>query len=239
MSVEELSATISTPCSTFSLPFYTSDKSLRFVTSCWDKEHSVSLVQHQQERTFLQQVYNQKPPVVVFGANKAILLKQTIERVAGTKHRPIIIALVKSINESEMSACYRQGADRVVAVPHCSSRIFCALITALHSRDIYYPPYRFEAATQSCSIGDRIVRLTTKRFDIAQYLFVNQGKLVSKPIILKDVWGLESTQCVTRRLEVHMSYLRRELSLDGSQGWEIRSRRNKGYGVFQTTEDPG
>lgn len=181
----------------------------------------------------MQQVSCQNPPVVIIGADQSLLVKRIISRLATSKNRPIIIALVESTEESLLTACYQQGADRVIAIPHCSARIFCALMKTLQTRDILCPPYRFCVATQICNVGNRPVRLTTKTFGIARYLFAHHGELIPKETILKDVWGLESDECVTRRIEVHMCHVRRQLSLDGSLGWEVRSRRKKGYGIFR------
>lgn len=221
--------------STFLLPFYSPGEYLGDVANQWNDEHNVSLTHYEHESTFLQQVRRLCPPVVALGAESRLLTRQIIARVAALKVRPVIVALVKSTDESLVTACYQQGADRVIAVPQCSARIFRALISTLHSHDIYYPPYRFDAATQSCSINNRTVRLTSKRFDIAHYLFTNQGNLIPKPVILKDIWGLEGKECVTRRLEVHITHVRRQLILDGSLGWEVRSRRKMGYGIFNTS----
>ena len=214
------------------LPFYAVKNSFHLLASQWDFEHSL----HEKRHTFLQQVEQQCPPVVVFGAEKYLLAKRVIAHVNASRNRPVIVAIVESDDEPLLAACYKQGADRVVAVPYCSARIFRALLSALQSRDIYCAPYRFNAATQTCSIGARVIRLTTKSFNIAQYLFANQGKLIPKSTILKDVWGLESNQCITRRIEVHMCNVRKQLSLDGSLGWEIRSRRKMGYGIFPVAQ---
>ncbi len=224
--------------STFHLPFYSPKEYLGDVANLWNDEHNVSLMHYEHESTFLQQVRRLRPPVVALGAESNLLNKQIIARIAALKVRPVIVTLVESTDEPLIAACYQQGADRVIAIPQCSARIFRALISTLHSHEIYYPPYRFDAATQSCSINNRTVRLTSKRFDIAHYLFTNQGKLIPKPVILKDIWGLEGKDCITRRLEVHITHVRRQLTLDGSLGWEVRSRRKMGYGIFNTGRNP-
>lgn len=233
MNADELHA----PCQASSLPFYTTNESLERLANQWNIESDVSLVQHQAERAYLRQISHQKPPIVVLGAEESLLERQVIARVAALVTRPVIVAVVESTDESILTACYQQGADRVIAAPYCSARIFNALIAGLHTRDICCPPYRFSTGTQTCSIGDRAVRLTAKTYDVALYLFKNQGKLIPKSTILLDVWGIESNVCATRRIEVHMSHIRRQLSLDGSFGWEVRSRRKTGYGIFPITRD--
>lgn len=219
------------------VPFYTEKDSILSVASQWNLEQNLSLVAYEHESTYTYHLTSQCPEIVVIGVDHALLHKRVIARVAGLRNRPIIIALVESNEKSLLTACYQQSADRVIAIPDCSARIFRAQITALQKREIYYPPYRFNITTRTCNIGNQAVSLTTKTFDVAQYLFANQGKLISKSIILKDLWGLKSEESHTRRIEAHMSRVRRLLLLDGSLGWEIRSRRREGYGVFQIARD--
>ena len=233
MNTGKMSTTCKTYLPSMCLPFFTTNEFLRLVANQWDSAHCVSLVSHTLEDNFFKQVTSIRPPVVVIGADQSLLVKRIIARLADCKNRPIIVVLVESTEESLLTACYQQGADRVIAVPHCSAGIFYALINTLRPRDVFCPPYRFSTVTQTCNIGDRVVRLTTKTFDIARYLFVNHGEIIPKATILKDVWGLESDKCVTRRIEVHMCHVRRQLCLDGSLGWEVRSRRKMGYGIFR------
>lgn len=237
MTADNQSASDRTCRLSIDLPFYSPDKSLRRIANQWNHEYDVALIQYGSEEAFMQQVQLLQPPVVALGAAGKLLESKFIARLAALKTRPIIVALVETPDESTMEACYQQGTDRVIATPFCSARIFQALISALHSQEHYYPPYRFKTGTHTCDIGDQVIRLTTKHFGIAQYLFLNQGKLIPKYKILKDIWGLEEEECVTRRLEVHMSHVRRQLSLDGSLGWEIRSRRKLGYGIFQSSSN--
>ena len=182
----------------------------------------------------MKQITWKRPQVVIFGVEQSLLREGVISRLATSEHRPVIVSLIKSSNEEELTECYAQGADRVVAVPYCTGNIFRALLGRLSSKQHYYAPYLISQDTQTFKFSQIEVRLRKKTFDVALYLFVNHGKLIPRSKILHDVWELDSRQCFTRRIEVHVSKIRRMLQLDGSHDWEIRVSRGFGYGIFRT-----
>lgn len=213
-------------------PFFTHGNSFDFVTDHWNDEQKVVLENHKQESTLWPEVHLRNPKLVIIGIDPAILSSGIIRRLATISNRPTIVAVVETSEESLLTECYAQGSDRVVAVPDCSARIFQALIETLIRKESHYPPVRINSKIQTIDIGDSEVRLAKKTFDVAQYLFINHGKLVSKSRILQDLWDLDSTQCLTRRVDVHISRVRKLLALDGSCGWEIRTHSNDGCGIF-------
>ena len=227
-------AQYSTPHSIIPLPFYAKKDSLRSLARQWGDDSSVSVVPHEHERHFWWHIRNQYPPIIIVGAERLLLTMGVIAQANAAEKRPIIVALIESYDEGLLTDCYKQGADRVVVKSFCTSRIFGALLQRLLTRDDY-SPYLINPSIQSFKFGKTQVRLTKKTFDLAQYLFTNNGKLITKSKILDDLWGLNVKQCSTRRIDVHVCHIRRLLALDGSYGWEIRSRRQLGYGIFQSS----
>lgn len=217
------------------LPFYSSRGTFAFVVSDWANDHSLSLTQHKNVNTFWHQVNRHKPPVAVLGVDQSLLENGLLAKLATSKNRPIIVSVINSADEALLTECYQQGADRVVATPFCSAKIFQALLKALVTRDHCYPPYHISSKIQTVSFGNTQVRLRKKPFDLAQYLFMNHGQLIPRSKILDDLWGLDGKRCSTRRIDVHICHIRRQLALDGSHGWEIRTSRQSGYGLFRIT----
>ena len=215
--------------------FYTTSRYFNSLIGQWTDKNRVSLKRHSYEDSLLNQITWKRPQVVIFGVEKSLLREGVISRLATSEHRPVIVSLIKSSNEEELTECYAQGADRVVAVPYCTGNIFRALLGRLSCNQHYYAPYLMCQDTQTFRFSEIEVRLRKKTFDVAQYLFVNHGKPIPKSKILHDVWGLDSRQCSTRRIEVHISQIRRMLQLDGTHDWEIRVSRGNGYGIFRTT----
>ena len=61
-----------------------------------------------------------------------------------------------------------------------------------------------------CSIDDREVRLTAKEFLLLQYLIEHRGRVLSRDLLLADVWGYQYTGG-TRTVDVHVRRLREKI----------------------------
>lgn len=189
--------------------------------------------------TFWPHVY-MKTPVVIVGATEFLLNRGFVAQLyaALSVQRSYIVVLMESTDECMLVDALQQGGDRVVSVPLCSEKIFCALIKSLLPKANpmpYYFPYRLNTKTQTVTVGDRNINLRRKVFEIAHYLFTHNGTMTSKQTILQDVWGMDDRFYETRRVESQVSLAKKHLALDGSYGWTLRSSRggNRGYGLFR------
>ncbi len=59
-------------------------------------------------------------------------------------------------------------------------------------------------------IDDREVRLTAKEFLLLQYLIEHRGRVLSRDLLLADVWGYQYTGG-TRTVDVHVRRLREKI----------------------------
>ena len=64
------------------------------------------------------------------------------------------------------------------------------------------------------TIDDEEVRLTAKEFLLLQYLVQHRGRVLSRDLLLTDVWGYQYTGG-TRTVDVHIRRLREKLPLLG------------------------
>ena len=62
--------------------------------------------------------------------------------------------------------------------------------------------------------GDREVRFTAKEFLLLQYLLEHRGRVLSRDLLLTDVWGYRYTGG-TRTVDVHVRRLREKLPFLG------------------------
>ena len=60
--------------------------------------------------------------------------------------------------------------------------------------------------------GGRAVTLTAKEFLLLEYLLQHPGRVLSRDMLLTDVWGYRYTGC-TRTVDVHVRRLREKLPL--------------------------
>ena len=61
-------------------------------------------------------------------------------------------------------------------------------------------------------VGDAEVRLTAKEFLLLQYLIEHRGRVLSRDLLLTDVWGYQYTGG-TRTVDVHVRRLREKLPM--------------------------
>ena len=61
-------------------------------------------------------------------------------------------------------------------------------------------------------VADEDVRLTAKEFLLLQYLLEHAGRVLSRDLLLSDVWGYQYTGG-TRTVDVHVRRLREKIPL--------------------------
>ena len=77
------------------------------------------------------------------------------------------------------------------------------------------------------SNGEKIA-LTLKEFELLRFLAENQGRVLTRELLLDRVWGYEYLG-ETRTVDVHIRYLRRKL---GESGNQITTVRGLGYKIL-------
>lgn len=80
------------------------------------------------------------------------------------------------------------------------------------------------------TVGDRLVELTLKEFELLQYMMENRGHVFSRDQLLNNVWGIEYAG-ETRTVDVHIRHLRQKLSDGENDDNYIENIRGKGYKV--------
>ncbi len=88
--------------------------------------------------------------------------------------------------------------------------------------------YEIHPETQAIHVGNKVVKMTKKEFELANFLFENTDKLLSRRVLMARVWGLQS-ELYTRTVDAHMSRLRKKLSLFPENGWRLVSVYGRGY----------
>ena len=129
-----------------------------------------------------------------------------------------IIMLTARAEESERIAGLEIGADDYMAKPFSPNELV-ARVKALLRR-----VSRGQSAGASLAYGDivvdtdrhtvvssgRPVTLTAKEFLLLQYLMAHRGRVLSRDLLLTDVWGYKYTGG-TRTVDVHVRRLREKL----------------------------
>ena len=128
-----------------------------------------------------------------------------------------IIMLTARGEESDRVAGLEIGADDYVTKPF-SPKELTARVTALLRRagrgaaaaPLRYGPIVIDADKHTVALDGEDVRLTAKEFLLLQYLLQHKGRVLSRDLLLSDVWGYNYTGG-TRTVDVHIRRLREKL----------------------------
>ena len=139
-------------------------------------------------------------------------------------------------HEEDIVYALQQGADDYMTKP-AKQQETLARITALERRS--QPPgteetilrqghFEFDTVNRHVTIGQDIVQLTNKEFDLAMLLFRNPGRLLSRSYILENIWGT-SAELSTRTVDTHISRVRTKLGIHPDNGVRLSAIYNHGY----------
>ena len=136
-------------------------------------------------------------------------------------HTPIIMLTGQKKEEIDKVLGLEVGADDYVTKPFSMNELL-ARIHAVLRRGRPEPPDLEEAAFGDVSLsfkkmtaskGSRVLHLTAKEFDLLKLLISREGEVVSREIILNEVWDYERFP-TTRTIDTFMHNLRRKIEDD-------------------------
>ncbi|HEX7086727.1 MAG TPA: response regulator transcription factor [Vicinamibacterales bacterium] len=130
-----------------------------------------------------------------------------------------IIMLTARAEESDRVMGLELGADDYVTKPFSPKEVV-ARVRALLRRTqrkasppvLCYGPLVVDVERHRVELDGREVRLTAKEFLLLRYLLEHPGRVLSRDLLLSDVWGYTYTGG-TRTVDVHVRRLREKLPL--------------------------
>jgi two-component system alkaline phosphatase synthesis response regulator PhoP len=132
-----------------------------------------------------------------------------------------IIMLTARAEESERIVGLELGADDYLAKPFSPSELVARVRALLRraqrgaspaTRAITYGPIALDIERHTVSSNGLDVTLTAKEFLLLEYLLKHKGRVLSRDVLLTDVWGYRYTGG-TRTVDVHVRRLREKLPL--------------------------
>jgi len=132
-----------------------------------------------------------------------------------------IIMLTARGEESDRIVGLELGADDYVAKPFSPNELVARVRALLRraarggaspDRTTTYGPIAVDRERHLVSIGGDEVTLTAKEFLLLEYLMQHRGRVLSRDLLLTDVWGYRYTGG-TRTVDVHVRRLREKLPL--------------------------
>lgn len=138
---------------------------------------------------------------------------------ARTAAIPIIMVTART-DEADRVAGLEMGADDYISKPFSPTELV-ARIKALMRRTqradaiepgLRYGPIVVDLGSHTVRDNGRDVALTAKEFLLLQYLIEHRGRVLSRDLLLSDVWGYTYTGG-TRTVDVHVRRLREKIPL--------------------------
>jgi DNA-binding response OmpR family regulator len=132
-----------------------------------------------------------------------------------------IIMLTARAEESDRIIGLELGADDYLAKPFSPNELVARVRALLRraqrgsaplGRTIAYGPIVVDPERHTVSSSGHDVTLTAKEFLLLEYLLQHRGRVLSRDVLLTDVWGYRYTGG-TRTVDVHVRRLREKLPL--------------------------
>lgn len=157
-----------------------------------------------------------------------------------SKELPVIFVTGRDASE-DIVAMLEAGADDYMTKPIILNELL-ARITALVRRTgihqqqevIEVGPFTLDFNRHCISKSGERIGLTPKEFELAGQLLLNVGDLMPREKLLKDIWGY-GPEINTRTIDIHISRIRKKLSLSEENGWRLTSIYHKGYRLEQVS----
>jgi two-component system, OmpR family, alkaline phosphatase synthesis response regulator PhoP len=128
-----------------------------------------------------------------------------------------IIMLTARADEAERIAGLELGADDYIAKPFSPNEVVARVRALLrraerHAGDgaIVYGTLVVDPVRHTVTSRGQMVALTAKEFLLLQYLLRHRGRVLSRDVLLSDVWGYKYTGG-TRTVDVHVRRLREKI----------------------------
>ena len=190
-------------------------------------------------------VVRERPPALVvldlmLPGRNGLDVCRSIRAEPRTSGVPIIILTART-DETDRIVGLELGGDDYVTKPFSPKELVARVGAVLRRARREQPPrslLRFGPVTVDTdrhvvTCDGRDVRLTAKEFLLLRYLMEHRGRVLSRDVLLSDVWGYTYTGG-TRTVDVHIRRLREKLPMLASA---IVTVKQFGYKLVE--DDPG
>lgn len=149
---------------------------------------------------------------------------------------PAIIMMTNRTAKEDISAALTAGADDYITKPE-EDHVIAARIASVLRRSgnsgamekiAHYGVFTFDRINQKVILHGEEITLTAKEFELADMLFRNRDRTLSRAYLMEMVWRT-SASLATRTLDMHVSRLRSKLHLGPENGFRIFTVFGYGY----------
>jgi two-component system copper resistance phosphate regulon response regulator CusR len=152
--------------------------------------------------------------VMLPGRNGLEILK-TLRREGDS--RPVLLLTAKDAIEDRVRGL-DAGADDYLVKPFALAELLARIRVILRrgnpepAQDLRIADLAIDAASRSVTRAGDSIDLTPREFDLLEYLLRNQGRVVSREMLAKDVWKETARYSpIDNVIDVHIARLRRKV----------------------------
>ncbi len=162
---------------------------------------------------------------------------EVLRWMRGSVDRHIPVLFITGMDrEEDVVTALGAGADDYMIKPARQGELLARVgalmrrtTTAAVDEDVWkFPPYEIRQNDGVIEREGSPVSLTKLEYDLACFLFLNVGRLLSRDNLLQSVWG-RTPKVNTRTVDTHISHIRNKLKIRPEHGWRLSSIYQHGY----------
>jgi two-component system OmpR family response regulator len=168
---------------------------------------------------------------------------ELVERLRSTGDNTPALMLSARADRVDVTRGLTLGADDYVTKPFGLEELLLRVkailrrsqITTSVGTDLSCGPIKLDEASHTVTFAGELVDLSPTEFRLLQVLVENKNRVLSKSLLLDEVWGItfESESTVA---DTYISYLRKKLHRDGFEG--IKTVRGVGFVIQEPKPEP-
>lgn len=185
----------------------------------------------------LQKARSEKPDLILLDLLLPGMDGLSVCRVLRRETDVPIIILTARGTEMDRIVGLETGADDYVVKPFGFGELLARIRAALRRAErqgsgprvlLESGDLRLDLVARRAYLAGKELRLTLKEFDLLAQLMRHQGAVLSRDLLLSQVWGYEYYGD-SRTVDVHVRSLREKIEVDPSQPRRITTVRGVGY----------
>lgn len=181
-----------------------------------------------------------KPDLIILDIMLPVLDGFEVCRILRQEMDTPILMLTARDDEIDRVIGLEMGADDYITKPFSMRELIARVKANLRrmrldrsevkagEEKLQFSDLTLDLTRHEVTLGGRILSLKPKEYDLLLYLARHRGQVLSREMILEEVWGWNFSGG-SRTVDVHMRWLREKIEADAQQPKRLITVRGAGY----------